>query len=535
MSGYGYITGTMYPQLFLYLPAILKFLHVSTLLGMQLLIFAANLATPLFTYGAVRNICRNDRTAFMAAVFYTLNPYRLIDFYSRGAIGEGFAMVFLPLVLWGTYEILWNRREKWWILALGMTGAVSSHLLSVELYAALILGEMVLWIFSQKKDHVLKRIMELGKTVLYTILLNLYFVGPFLVFSGLKPNCYSALVREDLYTLDLVRAFEPFAKWGDVYQSLGGPAFMSVTLGSVALAGICLFGIVLLKKKSAEQEEMALTGKRYLVLGSLFFVLALWVIPWEQMLQSKWLYHTLGAIQFPWRSFGIAALLFAVVTAIGVTLWEKEGQQTEKRYLWPVLLCVLLLECGGYFSNIAHSAEMLGKMEAEASNSTDALYLCENSLPPYYYTTDFAHISCDIDEHLSWLNAQNTGPDVKCAEPETIEWSNYRKEGLHISADVFAEQSFYASFPLHYYPGYRILVDGVEAEGFTMYSLLTCEISQGAHHIDVRWITPPFFRVCDILNLCVVAVSLLWWRYRKHSNLKSRNLDTCPENGYNVR
>lgn len=529
LSGYGYITGAMYPQLFLYFPAVLKFFHISTLLGTQLLLFAANLATPLFTYRAVRGICRHEKAAFLAAVFYTLNPYRLIDLYSRGALGEGLAMVFLPLVLWGTYEILWGEREKWQILALSMTGVFGAHLLSVELYALSIAGEMILWLFSRKKDHAGARILAMGKAAVFMAVLNLYFIGPFLGFSKLKPQCFSALVREDLYTLDAVRAFEPFARWGNLYQGLGAPASMSVTLGGVMLAGVCLFLGVLLKRPEGEEETAQ--GKRYLVLGSLFFMLALWVFPWEKILQNKWLSRTLGAIQFPWRSFALSAMLFAVVMALGVVFWEKQGGQAVKSFLCPVLLCAAFLECGSYFGDIAHTAPMSGVAEAEAADSTDNLYLCESSLPLYYYTTDFNHISCDIEEHLSWLNAQNTGPGTICGEPETIRWTNYRKDGLNISADVSAEQDFYAAFPLHYYPGYRILVDGVETEGYEMYSLVTCSLSEGNHHITVSWVTPRAFRVCDIVSLCTAAASVAWWVYRRRTGERGQDSVGGEEKG----
>lgn len=519
LSGYGYITGTMYPQLFLYFPAVLKFFHISSMLGVKLLLFAANLAVPVFSYAAVRGICRNDRTAFLTAVIYTLNPYRLINFYSRGALGEGLAMVFLPLVLWGTYEILWNRKERWWILTLGMSGVLSSHLLSVELYAALIFGEMLLWAFSREKNNILKRLLAMGKAAFGTILLNLYFLGPFLSFSRLKPACFSIVSREDLYTLDPVRAFEPFARWGNVYESVGQTALMSVTLGGTVLAGICLFLFFLLKVGDRGQDETVKQGKRYLVLGSLYFIFAFWIIPWEQLLQIKWLYHTLGALQFPWRTLGVSAMLFSIVCAIAVTQWEQEGGQTVHRWLWPVVLCAVLLECGGYFGDIAHSAKMLSKPEAEESNYTDYLYLCENSLLLYYYTPDFSHISSDMEEHLSWLNAVNTGPGVTCGEPESVVWTNYRKSGLHISADVISEYDFYAAFPLHYYPGYRVLADGEEAEAYSLYSLVTCDLTKGVHHIEVSWETPFSFRICDIVSLCTVICLLLWRFFRR------RNLD----------
>ena len=138
LGGYGYLSGSMCPQLFFYIPAFLKFFHISTMLEMKLLIFGANLSTAILSYYAVRGICRNHKIALMAAVLYTLNTYRLINFYSRGVLGEGLAMVFLPLILWGTYEILWNSQKKWWILALGMTDVFGSHILSLEFYTVLI-------------------------------------------------------------------------------------------------------------------------------------------------------------------------------------------------------------------------------------------------------------------------------------------------------------------------------------------------------------------------------------------------------------
>lgn len=531
LDGYGYITGTMYPQLFLYFPAILKFFHISSMLGLKLLLFAGNLAVPVFSYGAVRGMFKNNRTAFFAAVFYTLNPYRLINFYSRGAVGEGLAMVFLPLVLWGTYEILWGRREKWWILTLGMTGVLSSHLLSMELYAVMILGGMVLWFFSKGRKDTWKRLFAMGKAAVGTICLNLYFLGPFLIFSRLDPLCFSLSSREDLYTTDLLRAFELFAKWGDSFESVGHAAFMSVTLGGAMLAGICLFLAFLLKGGDHGQEEAVRQGKHCLVLGSLFLILSLWVTPWQQLLQSKLVYHTLGALQFPWRTFGVSAMLFSVVCAIAVTLWEQGGGLSGNRCLWPVLFCVLLLECGAYFGDIAHAAKLLTKSEAQASNYTDDLYLCENSLPLYYYTHDFAHISSDLEEHLSWLNALNTGPGVVCEEPEVVKWANYRKDGLRISVDVTSEYDFYAAFPLHYYPGYRVIVDGEEAEVYSLYSLVTCDLTRGTHHIEVNWEPPFSFRVCDAVSFCVLAC----WIFSLFLKRRVRTLEKGAESAETLR
>lgn len=512
LEGYGYISGAMYPQLFLYFPAFLKFFHISTLLGTKLLILGANLATALFSYYAVRGVCHSGKIALRAAALYILSPYRLINFYTRGALGEGLAMVFLPLVLWGTYEILWNRREKWWILALGMTGVLGSHILSLELYTVLVFGEMVVWVFSKKKNQVWKRMLAMGKAVLYTVCLNLYFIGPFLRFSQENPRCFQIWCRPELSTLDLVRAFEPLAKWADGYAALGEQGSMSVTLGSAALAGICLFAAFVLGNGDKGEQETIRQGKHYLVLGSLFLAASLWVTPWESLLRIEWLESILQAIQFPWRMLGVSAMLFGVVTAIAVTEWERALGRAL--HLWPLVLCGLVFECGSYYSHMSYYAETIGKIEAEAENHTDDLYLCKNSMPFGFYDTHFSHITCNLEEHIEWMNAARSEANVMCKEPETVAWTNYRREGLHISVDVFVEQAVgecvAASFPLHHYPGFRVLIDGEEAESYSFMSMVTCGITPGEHHIDVDWVGIPFFRFCDIITLCSIIGFILW-------------------------
>lgn len=287
-------------------------------------------------------------------------------------------------------------------------------------------------------------------------------------------------------------------------------AFMSVTLGGVVLGGICLFFVFLLKDKEHGQNELVKKGKQYLVLGSLFFAISLWIVPWEQLLQIGWLNNTLGGDAISLESFGYIGHIVQHSYRHCGNLMGNAWGQTAHGYLWLILLCALLLQCGGYFGDIAHSAELTGKVEAERSDFTDDLYLCENMLPNYYYTTDCTHISCDIEEHFSWLNEQNSGLGVICREPETIIWSNYQKRGLNITADVSSEYDFSASFPLCLYPGYYVMVDGAETEAYSIHSLLTCDLTQGTHHIEISWKTPSVFRVCDIASLCCLAGWLLW-------------------------
>lgn len=511
MGGIGSASGAMYPQLFLYIPALLKFLNISSFLGIKFLYIGANLATAFFTYYAVRRLCSSNRIALMAAVMFTLNPYRLIDLYSRNALGEFLALAFLPLVLWGTYEILWGRKEKWWILVLGMTGVLGSHILSLEIDAVLIFFEIVLWMFSQKKDQFWKRMLALGKATFSTIVLNLYFIGPFLSFMKEGLLCFEMNVAADEGTVDLIRAFAPLSHWSDLYFSWGTRGSMSVTIGSVSLAGIIMFlAFVLQKGKQESQTAVIELGKRYLILGSIFLLAATWVTPWESLMRTP-LLERIQVIEFPWRLLGFSALLFSIVAAIAVEQWEKVWKKSIP--LWIFMLCGLLFECGSYYENMSYSAPTIDIYGAEGSDYYDEVYIVADR-PSFPVDARFSHIMCDEEEHLNWVMNVYNGSDAECMEPENIVWSNYRRDGLNISADVFVKESaggnIEASFPLYHYSGYSVWIDGEKTENYPRWSLVTCEITPGEHHIEVSYTGFPFFRICGVITLCSVVLPALW-------------------------
>lgn len=511
LEGYGYLSGILYPQLFFYIPAILKFFNISTMLGMKLLIFLVNMGTVFFTYYCVRGICRNNRVALLAAILYTLNPYRLINFYVRGAVGEGLAMAFLPLIILGTYEILWGKHKKWWLLLVGMTGVISSHVLSVEIYAALILIEMIIWFFSRERDQFINRMTAMCKATVGTILINMYFLGPLLRFSKENLRCFSLPNAPEELLLDFMKIFEPFFKWSGKAESLGIKDSMSMTLGAVVLAGMILFCSRMLINK--ERNHLTKVGKHCLLFGSLFLLVTLWMAPWKVLLNIKKIEGVLRTLQFPWRFLGISALFLSIVTAIAIVEWESI--QKDTKWLGPVLLLAVFLGSGYFYGQVSQEANVIGKIETNGNNHTDDLYLSyDYSMPQDFYDVTMAHIMCNDLEHIAWMNERKSGLDVECREEEGVFWSNYKKSGLHISADVMVDDEksgVTASFPLHFYPGYEVTIDGAPVEIWQYLSMVTCEIPQGTHHIEVRYAGLKIFVISDVITLCSLLGLAVWW------------------------
>ena len=91
----------------------------------KVFVFLLNAGTAAVAYVSFSGLLRSKRTGLLAALLYTLSVYRLIDLYTRAAAGEALAMVFLPLVLWGMYELFLGDRKNGILQPLGLPGLCS--------------------------------------------------------------------------------------------------------------------------------------------------------------------------------------------------------------------------------------------------------------------------------------------------------------------------------------------------------------------------------------------------------------------------
>ena len=87
LLGYGYAAPEFYPELFLYLPALLRNLGVSLCACVRVFEACIHLATAVSCYLCVRGMMNSHRVAVGASVLYTLCIYRLVNVYTRATLG----------------------------------------------------------------------------------------------------------------------------------------------------------------------------------------------------------------------------------------------------------------------------------------------------------------------------------------------------------------------------------------------------------------------------------------------------------------
>ena len=505
-GGYGDLSAVMYPQLFLYPVAVLRFFGVSLMLCYKVLLVGINLGSAYLAYYCGKNVLRSGKMGIWVSVFYTFASYRIIDLYMRHALGEALAMTFLPLVVWGTYEILWGDRRKWYLLVFGMTGVLQSHVLSTQMCALFMVFELILCLVKSSKKELPGRICSGIAAMLVTVLLNAGFLIPFLYFSGQDLNCFHIENNFPEGYAYFTQLFAMFLSAEHYNLGLGSTkGEMAITIGSVLLLGVILFCINQVRNRG--QAYTGRVGRRCTAYGVTAVFLSSWLFPWEKLLQGETLRKIITPLGFSWRFLGIATIMLCMVAAAAVM--EVSPDRTVSGMVKAVALgLVICSTCYSFDMICQNRASLSDKMELEGIDYSDGMYM--------YYLSD------ELTGAYGGLSRENAS--VKCAGSSEVVWSEYEKQGTNIRLTVCNDTNAedLLVFPLCYYPGYVVRVNGerVETKSYeTPVPLTACSLPQQTARITVSYEGPWFFRAGDVITL-LTAVCLAGMLFGK--SLRSR-------------
>lgn len=498
MSGYGSLSAVMYPQLFLYPAAMLRFFRVSLLMCYKFLIAGLNVGCALLAYYAVKNICKSEKTGIIVSFLYTFSIYRLIDVYQRGALGESLAMTFLPLVMWGAYEILWGDHRKWYLLALGVSAVLQSHVLSVEMCAIFLAGAFLGRCLQRERNRLGIRILAGIKAAAATILLNVSFLIPFLFFCGEDLQCFHMPNELPESLLYFNQMFFSFPHADGANKSLGSlSGEMPLTVGGVLFLGMILFIVMESKPAASKREERTdeeKVGACCLACGLASLLLTSWIFPWEALSEIPVFHAIACSMQFAWRFLGPASLFLCVVTAVGLRLFE--GREQGRRWIYGCAVLLVFLSTSYFFEMSAReSRQNSDKMAINGSDITDSLYM-------YYDGESFKAHHLDPAYQI---------PQMRSASEQAL-YSGLRRRGARLWVDVTpgpASEDILI-FPFYYYPGYKVTVNGETVECYNYNTQLACDMPSEHAEVKVRYTGPAAFLIGDAITLCTVITGVIY-------------------------
>ena len=449
--GHGYL-GTLYPNIFLYIPAVLRLFRVSALNAYRASFLLINIFSYITAYLCGKGISTSRRGAVLAAVLYTLAPFRIIDVYFRSTLGEAIAMVFFPLVLLGIYNITIGDSSKWRVLFVGMCGLIESHILSALFGGVLCAAFVLVFIVKLFKE---KRIMGLLYAAAASVAGSLMFFVPFFYYRA-----------QNLQLDATIRRFNPARAAQPMYEIFStiprlltdkDDAFlrreMIPTLGLIGIACIALTLCCALYGRIGQEEKKFVITALALELAIVYIASDLF--PWNTLEKFEGLFYQLMLLEHPWRLFSIAVCIFAPISALALerTEWFSPNFIAVSLSLVILTLITDSLQIDMIFNHRSRAFDM---QTGNTAYSYNVDYMPDQFRDMEALRTDDAPVAVAYGKG---------GNDVKDEvmragerEERKVNIKSYYKNGTHITLEYEdAAPDIALRLPLLYYRGYRAL------------------------------------------------------------------------------
>ena len=353
LNNYGYANGIFYPQLMLYVPALLVCAGIKTIPAYLVYAFIINFVGCFVAYYSCKwtlikisdYLSLNDsqykidfdkisKFSYIFSILYVTNGYRIFNLV-KGSVGQFTGITFFPIVIVGALEIFTSslnykgnknalannkKHTKWWILTLGMTLLLNCHVLSV-LLAVIFIGILCLINISKIKYYLFPLIKAVGST----ILINAFNLFPML--EQMTSDKFYYNVRTPLGTIS-----------SHAMQIIANPNSISSLL--IAIMLIIGFHCSTFSEKNKKIKIHKIIV--YTIIITTFAMTNLF--PW-QLLDGKPLIKT---IQFPSRILLFSSsFIYFYLTGYVIKLLEN----VKKRKIgFVVIFAILLLPFQMYFS-----------------------------------------------------------------------------------------------------------------------------------------------------------------------------------------
>lgn len=295
-SGYGYpLFNFAYPFPY-YLSLVLHATGLSFLLSIKFLFALSVPLSAIFMYLAAKKLWQETLAGVLAAILYIYVPYRMVDLYVRGSLGESLSFVLFPLILYLLFIFLEEKK----ILA-GILASIS--------FAILVLTHNIMAVYF---------LLLLGLFLIASLIQGeKKYIKPFLLFGflGLSLSCYfwlPALIEKQYILLSIT----PIAE-----RTLHFPTLQQLFIPSWN------YGVPPAKDAFSYQ-----LGIPYTLLLIIFISMTIYAVV-KKKLQSRILLFVLGVL----------ALFFFLFSPLSNVVWKHLPLLNEINYPWTLLLPMTFL------------------------------------------------------------------------------------------------------------------------------------------------------------------------------------------------
>ena len=466
---YGYpLFNFAYPMPY-YLGVIFVFLKLGFVNSVKFLFLLSTVLSFFSMFLLSESLWKNKWAGIISGIFYIYVPYRIIDLYVRGSIGESLSFVLFPLILLGIKNIHDSKKPA---LAILLTGILYGLLITTHNIMAVLFGLLILFIaivFLFKKEF--KFLLNLFLSIIYSLCFSAFFWMPAIFEKNLILLSKIPIADRSLYFVNPAQII--IERWG-----YAPPTEVNGFGYQIGIAQIAIFILVI-----------AAAIFRYKTKDSkitLLLALAVFAFSFLLFRQSGFLWlHTplLSEINYPWTI--LAILMFLISLMAGYL--TKLGKHF---LIVSIVLCLV-----GVWLILPHAKPQYSVNRGDEFYITNqATTTSSNELMPLW---------------VKKLPVQKAENKIDVASG-TIENLSSNSKRISFSANLPSVQK--VKINTIYYPGWEVFVDGklTKIDYHNENGIMTVDVSRGTHQILAKFTETPIRLLSDIISLASIISLVLY-------------------------
>lgn len=484
---YGYPLFNYYAPLPYYFGELIFLITKSLIISVKIMFAMTFLGAYVFMYLFAKKYWGN-LGGTISGVFYSFAPYHAVDFYVRGAMGEMWALMLFPAILWSVTKLEEHSSiANLLLFAVFVAALITSHNLSAAIFLPIIFLWIILLFLKKRRQRFLW-------FSFFSFALGLVLSSFYLLPMVLEKN----LVHVDTTTygyFGYTEHFKGFRKlllersWGygsSIREVPGGEKEkISFQIGWIHLLGWVLAlvttGILWKKQKWVARLILVLT---LVISFSIFMVNPRSEFIWKTIEPLKFL-------QFPWRFLFLVIFFVSFLSGSIFLVLQKR----MARWLWVSLAVLVVVFNFAYFRpekflQVSDEELLRGENWDRQIKRSILDYL------PIYAKEPPAELA---KERYKILTGDSRIYDFK----EGTNWISFKTE-TKIHTIIRLSQ--------YYFPNWKIFVDGKEIKfdyKNNTLGLMTFILGEGNHTVEARLYNTTVRSISNSVTLVGASMMLL--------------------------
>ncbi len=471
-NNYGYpVLNFLYPLPFYFseLPKIVGFNFTNSI---KITFVISTLMSTVIMFWALSQTFSKE-ASLAGSILYLFIPYRFVDLYVRGSLGENFAFAIVPLVLGFILKLEKDNEIFLAPLALSIALLILSH----NVIAALFIPVFLVLILLKVKSKIKALLSVIAGVAISTFFwLPAIYDLQFVKYSQVKIS----QISEHLVSFgDLIL---PRWGYGPRPQTTSG---LSTQIGLVAIIVILTTAYLLIKKRKKSKVAW-------------FLIILIFVSGFLMTKASSWFWQNMPYVdvtQFPWRLLSVIVFASAFLTAKLVSLAK------DNKFL------VFFIIVASFITTIFYT---------KPSNFIER--------PDSFYSTNESTTTVQDEYMPIWVKDKPQGRANQKIEVANATLSQEIIKPTKYQSVVNAKKDTDVTVNSVYFPGWQAAIDGKPAaiNYQNRNGLIDFKLPNGVHKVIIEYKNSGIHLVSEVISILALILTGIYFIYIRSQNTENR-------------